>query len=178
MNLQAKYPVSMRVLHWLISLLILTLIGVGWYMAELPKEDPNKYALYPWHKSFGMLVLMLVSLRLVNRLRSQVPPMPSVLASWELGLAKVTHCVLYLFMFAVPLSGYTMSSAGGYDINFFGTTLPALIAKNETIGGIAHEAHEILGFALLGLVALHAAGAIKHRLFDKDKGGDVLGRML
>lgn len=178
MNLVVKYPLSMRVLHWLISISILTLTGVGWYMAGLPNEAPDKFDLYPLHKSFGMLVLLLVTLRLANRLRSTVPPLPAVLAGWEKTAAQLAQLLLYILMFAVPLMGYTMSSAGGHAVPFFGIDLPLLIDKNKAVGGFAHQWHEWLAYTMLALVGLHAAGALKHRLVDRAKGGDVLSRML
>jgi cytochrome b561 len=72
-----------------------------------------------------------------------------------------------------------MSNAGGHPIHFFGLfEMPALVSENEAIGDLTHEAHEILGWAILVLIALHLAGAVKHRL--KDRGGetDILKRML
>lgn len=173
-----KYPAALRALHWLIALLILGLIAVGWYMAGLPDDAPGKFAFYPWHKSFGVLILLLVTLRLTIRWRSLIPELPAALSRFEAGAARWSHRLLYLLMFLVPLSGYTMSSAGGHPINFFGLEFAGLIPKNKPLAEFAHEAHEILAFTLLGLVLVHAAAAIKHRVVDRARGGDVLERML
>jgi cytochrome b561 len=82
-------------------------------------------------------------------------------------------------MILVPLSGYIMSNAGGYPMNFFGMgELPALIGKSKALGEIAHEAHEIMGFAMLALIVLHVAGAMKHRMKDRNGESDILKRML
>ena len=79
----------------------------------------------------------------------------------------------------VPLSGYLMSNAGGYPIHFFGLfEMPALVGESKAIGGFAHEAHWIVGYAMAALVLLHMAGAIKHRLKVKGSEADILQRML
>ncbi len=173
-----KYPVALRLLHWVMALIILGMIAVGWYMAGLPKEAPNKLFFYPWHKSFGVLILLLVMVRLAIRLRSQVPELPVALAAWEKRLAWFSHRLFYVLMILVPLAGYTMSCAGGHPVNFFGTELPALVPENEPLAEFAHMAHAVLAFTLLGVMVLHVAGTIKHRWVDRDPSKDVLSRML
>ncbi len=175
----SKYPVSMRILHWLMALAIFGLIGSGWYMAGLPDEAANKYDLYPLHKSFGALIIMLFALRLALRLSSQIPELPLALANWEVKLSHLTHGLIYGLMLAVPVSGYVMSGAyeHGHGIDFFWTKLPDLVPKNETLFQAAHAAHDVLPYLLLGVLSLHIAGAIKHRWFDP-AGADVLPRML
>ncbi len=173
-----RYPPVMRALHWLMALIVFCMVAVGWYMAGIPDEAPDKFALYPWHKSFGVLVLLLVTLRLLVRLRSRIPELPAALSRFERRAAWWSHRLLYVLLFAVPLSGYTMTSAGGHPINFFGAEFAGLIPKNEVLAELAHEVHAILAFTLLGLALVHAAAAIKHRIVDRARGGDVLERML
>lgn len=172
-----KYSTLMRVLHWVIAVIILTLIGVGWWMTGLADDDPVRGQVYGLHKSFGVLVLLLVALRFVVRLASKVPPLPDTIAPGIRKLAHGTHYLLYLFMFIVPISGYVMSDAGGYPVKLFGFTMPDFFEKDKAIGGLAHELHEILPYVLLGLILLHLAGALKHRFFEKPE-NDVLRRML
>lgn len=57
------HPLS-RFLHWFMALLILGLIAVGVYMHELPDDAPNRLQLYTFHKTFGVIVFVLVWLRL------------------------------------------------------------------------------------------------------------------
>src|SRR5512136_702699 len=106
-----KYPVAMRVLHWLMATIIVGMVCVGWTMVSMDDKVPAKFELlYPWHKSFGMLILLLVIVRIATRLRSSIPPEPEALAAWEKGLSKVAHVALYVLMIAVPCMGYSMSS--------------------------------------------------------------------
>lgn len=182
-NSATEYGTVSKALHWLMAAIIVTLIGVGIYMADLPTDtvEQKKYAFQfvSLHKSFGVLVLMLIVVRLVWLRISPAPALPAAFAPKERKLVKALQGILYLLMILVPLSGYLMSNAGGHPVNFFGMgELPALIGKSKSVGGFAHEMHEILGWSILFVIILHMAGAIKHRL--KDKGGemDILKRML
>lgn len=173
-----KYSLTMRVLHWLIALLILGMIGVGWYMAGLPDEDPVKYDIYPVHKSIGITLLGLIVLRLLVRFVSPIPKLPNELAGWEKVLTKTTHFLLYLLMLLVPISGYLMSDFAGFPVEWFGIDVPGFVPDNMDNSENALSAHGILPYILLGLVILHILGSLKHRFIDKDKNTDVLKRML
>ena len=182
-NSSSEFGTLSKILHWSMAAIIITLIGVGIYMAELPKEttEQKQYAFqfYGLHKSFGVVVLALMVFRLVWIRLSPPPALPAVFDAKEKMITKAVQGFLYILMILMPLSGYLMSNAGGFPINFFGLgELPALIGKSKEIGGIAHEAHEIMGFAMLALIVLHVAGALKHRIKDKGGESDILKRML
>jgi cytochrome b561 len=182
-NSATDYGTLSKALHWLMAAIILALIFVGIYMAGLPKETAaeKQYAFqfYGLHKSFGVLALLLIVLRLVWTRLSPAPALPSAFAPKERVVVKALQGLLYLLMIVMPVSGYLMSNAGGHPIHFFGLfEMPAVVGESKALGGFAHEMHEIMGWAMLVLIVLHMAGAIKHRL--KDKGGetDILKRML
>ena len=182
-NSATEYGLVSKTLHWLMAAIILGLIFVGIYMADLPMEtaEEKQYAFqfYDLHKSFGVVAFALIILRLVWIPISPAPQLPSAFAPKERMMVKALQGLLYLLMLVMPISGMVMSNAGGHPINFFGMgNLPALIGENEGLAEIAHEVHEIMGWTILVVIILHMAGAIKHRL--KDKGGetDILKRML
>lgn len=169
------YPLSMRILHWLIGFAIIALIAVGLYMGGLEDNDPNRGALYTLHKATGFTVLYLVAIRVIVRLKSILPPLPAGISHREGQLAHGVHMLLYVMMFVMPLSGVMMSNAFGHGIDYYGLFfIPPFIAENREIGGIAHEIHEYGWWVLAGLLVLHIAGVIKHRFVDKH---DVLHRM-
>ncbi len=171
-----KYHFFLRILHWFMAICILGLIACGWYMDGLDREAPNKFTFYAWHKSFGVLMILAVVLRIVLRLVTRIPPLPESLPPSEKLLAHGAHLLLYVGMIAVPVSGFVMSMAGGHGVSFFGIKLPEIIAKNESAAGLAHNVHDILPYILLGVIALHIAGALKHRFMDKPE-HDVIRRM-
>lgn len=173
-----KYALSSRIIHWLMAAVILFLLALGIYMTEfLPKDSPNHLQVYELHKSFGVLALALIFVRVTNRLIKKAPPLPNTMPKYEQILAHLGHIGLYVLMLVVPLSGFLMSNSFGFPVKFFGIELPMLIATNFDNGKIFSEVHELAAYALLGLVIAHVAAVIKHRFFDKPE-NDVLKRMI
>lgn len=179
MNQPVRYSGALRALHWLSALAIVALIVVGVYMADLADNDPSRPAIYAMHKSVGVLTLFLLAARLIWLRLTPAPGLPAVFGEREKAVTKGIRSMLYLLMFLVPVSGWVMSNAAGYPVSFFGLfDLPTLLEKSRPIGRFTHEMHELMGFAIAGLVLLHVAGAVKHRLADKGGPSDVLARML
>ncbi len=175
-NDEELYGALSKGFHWTIALIIIGLIALGWYMAELDREAPGRAVLYLTHKSLGVLVLELALLRLLWISYTRPPSLPAGLRQWEKTAAHLMHIVLYGMMFAIPFTGYMLSATGGYPVTFFNLyEIPAIFPKDEGLHEIAEEVHEILAFTTLGLVVVHVAGALKHRFVD---GNDVLERML
>ncbi|UYM18210.1 cytochrome b [Endozoicomonas euniceicola] len=173
-----KYPVLMRLMHWLMAITILGMIGSGWFMAGLdPDTAPYKYDIYFWHKSFGVLAMLLIVARIIIRLSIKHPKLSETLPSFEKALAKLAHFSMYLLMIAVPVSGLLMSEFSGKPIPFFGLTLPEVIENNKELAGQLHSIHTSIPFVLLGIIALHILGALKHRFMDSPE-NDVLKKML
>jgi len=176
-----KYPLRMRIFHWGMAAIILGLICAGWLMVSPDEVTMSPYDFfYPWHKSFGMLILFAALARLVMRLRTRTPELPAGLASWEKAGAKVGHALLYTLMIVVPLMGYSMSSSFTQSdgVYFFGVNLPELLPKNDARFEVFRMLHRYLAYTLLGLVAVHAIGALKHRFLDRNPANDVLSKML
>lgn len=177
-----KYPLSMRMAHWLRAVVLLGTLGVGALMVRLPDELPMKFAqLYPNHKQFGLLALLLALVQMGLRFRSHIPELPPGLAPWERVLAKGVKAALYALLVVVPLMGYAMSStftqSDGVPFFFLGH-VPELLPKNDAWFEVFQMIHRYLAYALLVLLVLHIGGAIKHRCVDPDRRNDVLQRML
>lgn len=157
----------MRLLHWTIAVLMIGLIIAGFVMSDM-ENSPLKFQIYGLHKSFGLAVLGFAILRWLVRISSEVPPMPDVVRWYEKMLARFTYVFMYLALLAMPISGYVMSVAGGYPVSFFGYPVPALFPKNEGLGKIAYETHELLGWVWVALITLHVLGYLKHLIFDRE----------
>ena len=121
----------------------------------------------------------LTLLRLLWRLANPAPALPAHMTPFEVLLAKATHLGFYTLMLLLPLSGWAMvsTSAKRFPISYFGFfDVPYLpLGQSQTLGGLMHESHELLGFAAIALISLHVLAALKHHYFDRD---DVLARML
>jgi cytochrome b561 len=176
-----KYPLSMRVIHWTMAVIIMGMILAGWTMVRMDDATPAKFDhFYPWHKSFGILVLMLAITRFAVRSTSIVPALPDGLAGWERRASKIAHVLLYVLMVIVPVMGYSMSSSYTQSdgVFFFGTMLPELLPKNDARYEVFQLLHRVLAYTLLALITIHVIGALKHRFLDRHRDTDVLQRML
>jgi len=163
-----------QVLHWLVALMILGLGIVGLYMTTM-QASIDKLKVYALHKSFGITVLTLVALRLVWRLARKAPP-PVPMPRWQDLSARAVHALLYVLMFAIPLSGWLYNSASNFPLRWFGLFhVPAIWGADPGVKAWAREVHETGFWILATLVLLHAAAAFKHHYIDKD---ETLRRML
>lgn len=167
-------------LHWLVAVSIIGLLLVGVYMVET-----KAYGLYPWHKSFGVIVFLIVLVRVGWRILNGWPEPIRQYPDLERITAKVVHWILILATVLMPVSGFLMSSLGGHGVDLFGVELVArnpdpenpkkVLAHNGDLAGLAHSIHHWVGYILFTAVILHIAGALKHHLMDKD---GTLSRML
>jgi len=175
-----KYPLNLRVLHWLMAVLIIGLIGVGFYMSNLPQDAANKFDMYPTHKAIGFIVMMLLVIRVIVRIKGPIPNSMAGLNYWEVKLSHWVHSLLYISMFSMVVSGYFMNSTFAYakGINIFGLfTVPDITTKSELWNMVMHTIHSNSAYVLCGTLLLHIAGVVKHRYFD-GKENDVLSRMI
>lgn len=185
-----RYTRTAVILHWLIAFAIFGMFALGWYMTGLPKEAPGQLSydlfdlgIYQWelakeasprafyfnlHKSIGITLLGLITLRILWRLANKAPALLTSYKAWERKLSTTAHHTLYLLMLLVPISGLIMSVAGKYGVKWFGLDFIAGI-ENDVVREIFKETHEIAGLILLAFIALHIAGALKHKLIDKDE---------
>ncbi len=184
---QGRHPMSLRnpvdrwggvsqTLHWLIALLILVLGIVGLTMGELPKT-PKYFWVYTAHKSLGLSVLALVIARLAWRVFAGAPQPVAGTPHWQERIASATHWLLYVLIFAVPLSGWLYDSASGLrPFRWFDQfEVPKLSAPDEGVRAVAHFLHEWGFWLLVAVVLAHAGAAFYHHLFQRDA---TLARML
>ncbi len=175
MTSPARYSGMAISLHWLIAFLILAAFPLGLYMSDLALS-PLKLKLISYHKWLGVTVFLLAAARLAWRATHTPPPLPASMSAWQRYAAHGLHHLLYVLLFAIPLSGWLMSSAKGFQTVYFGVLpLPDLIGKDKALGDLLKEVHGLLNYGMLGLVIAHAGAALKHQFIDRD---GILARML
>lgn len=163
-----RYTRTAMSLHWLIALMIIGLFAFGLYMVELPLS-PQKLKYYSYHKWAGVTVFLLVLLRLLWRITHRPPELPAGMPRWQVKAAKAGHHLLYLLMVIVPLSGWLMSSAKGFQTVWFGVLpLPDLLSKDAALGDALLWVHRLLNWLFMAVVAGHIAAALKHHFIDRD----------
>ncbi|TKS54630.1 cytochrome b [Luteimonas yindakuii] len=167
-------PVS-KLLHWTIVVLIGWLAWLGLTMVDMP-TTPAKIDAYALHKSLGLTLLALVTLRLAWRLYAGAAHALSGTPRWQTRIAGITHAGMYVLMFVIPLSGWLFNSASGYPLQWFRQfNLPALAGQDAMLAQSARLVHEVGVWLLLALVAMHAGAALYHHFVQRDA---TLRRML
>ena len=173
--MSARYTHTAITLHWLIALLVFAAFPLGLYMHDLPLS-PYKLRLYSYHKWLGVCVMLFVVIRLLWRVTHRPPALPDSMRGWEKLVAESMHYLLYILLFAIPLSGWLMSSAKGFQTVLFGMIpLPDLLNKDKFLGEFLQQVHESFNWILLIMVCAHVTASLKHHFIERD---DVLQRML
>ena len=170
-----RYTRTAKALHWLMAILFFGLLALGFYMHDLPLS-PEKLKLYSWHKWAGVTAFLLVWFRLFWRVTHRPPALPDTMPRVMQFAAHAGHFVLYALMLAIPLSGWLMSSAKGFQTVWFGVLpIPDLLGKNKELGDLLQTVHMSLNLLFVAVIAGHIGAALKHHFIDKD---DILTRML
>ena len=173
--MNARYTKTAKGLHWLMAVLFFGMLGLGFYMQGLPLS-PDKLKLYSWHKWVGVTVFLLALFRIAWRVTHQPPALPSSMPRLMQIAAHAGHHMLYMLMFLIPLSGWLMSSAKGFQTVWFSILpIPDLIEKNKLLGDLLQTVHVSLNYLFIAVLIGHIGAALKHHFIDKD---DILTRML
>jgi cytochrome b561 len=132
--------------------------------------------LYNWHKSIGLIILLIVLLRFTWRKTTRLPNWAETLTKMEQTLVHWYERVLYAAMFVMPISGYLYVMAGGYGVHFLSRVhLPNPIPLSETVATAARWTHIATGWLILAALAIHVGLVLKHQLIQRD---GLLRRML
>ena len=177
-NTEHRFGAIGVLFHWSMAILIMALAGLGLYMVTLPDAGFNlkKITLILYHKDFGMLVLALAILRLAWRLSNVIPQATELLPDWQQIAARFVHLCFYALMFALPITGWLMSSAAGFPVSLLELfTLPDLISHNDYLFQQFVEIHKWLGYGFIFFILIHTGAALGHHFIFKD---DTLRKML
>ena len=171
-NEPAQFAVRSRILHWLMAAMLLTMLFIG---AAMVASLGNYHRLVAIHRPLGILILILAAIRLANRMTSTLPPFPPTMSARERWMASVSERLLYALMFALPLVGWGMLSAGHYPIVMFGPVhLPAILPANPTLYAVLRKTHTILAYLLFLTFLFHLSTVLFHTLVVRDR---LLNRM-
>ena len=179
----AKYALSQRVLHWGIAVIVIGTLAAGMTIGQLGGFSGTREVfgdatgmLYKYHKTFGVLVLFAMLVRIAVKLRLGKPGYAAPLKPVERIASNAIHGMLYLALVAMPVLGWLATGAGGFPVEFFEWKLPGILNKADH--GHLYKTlmwwHGVVGWVILVCLVLHIAGAMKHWLIDRD---GVMGRM-
>jgi cytochrome b561 len=162
----STFPLLSRLLHWTMAVLILAMLFIGVAMVSSLSDYHRLVAI---HRPLGILLLVLVAVRLINRLLSPPPALPADMPAVLKFLAHASHWLLYGLMFAQPLVGWGMLSAADYPIQIVGSFhLPPILPHDKALYAFLRPLHTVLAFTLFATFLLHLGAALTHALVFKD----------
>jgi cytochrome b561 len=164
-NNEDHYGAIAILFHWSMALIVIGLAALGLYMVTLPDVGFNtkKIMLILYHKEFGMLILALLAMRLAWRVTHVLPQLVAHLPVWQQIAARFVHLSFYALMFALPMTGWLMSSATGIPVSFFGLfTLPDLLLRDDYLFQRLIDIHKWLGYLLILFLFIHMSAALRH----------------
>jgi len=162
-----QFPLALRLVHWLMAVLVIAMLFIGIGMVSTVSE--MRTWLIDLHRPLGILILCLAALRVCLRLAGRTPPLPDDLPLWQKAAAHASHLVLYALLFALPLVGWTMLSAGGYPIALFGAVhLPPLGPVDPMLFAFLRRAHTLLALLLFLTILAHLCAALFHAWIRRD----------
>lgn len=173
-NTPARYGSVAQTLHWVVVGLVITQFTLA-YVAENLPLGPDKIGTLARHKSVGITIFALAIIRLAWRFFNRPPPLPPM-PRWQASASRISHGALYGLLFAMPLIGWTMSSASNYPVSWFGLVqLPDLVSPDPDLKQSLRDAHHLFAKLLAILAGVHILAALKHQFLDHN---GLLYRML
>jgi cytochrome b561 len=172
----ASYDRVAQAVHWLVAVLAVTVVWLGWGIGWAPRNTPRRDFFVLVHESVGLTILAAMVFRAWWRWRHPPPPLPPTLARHEAALAQLTHLALYVLLIAMPLAGYSSAAMAGHAVDLFGIlTIPPIWPENDRLSQWAIAVHLAGQYPLYLFIALHVAGALFHGAIRRD---GVIERML
>lgn len=173
-----KYTPRAIALHWIIALMIVCLMAVGFTMTDLPKgPDSPRGMVFNWHKTFGLITGLLILYRYWWRSENPPPILPPEVPQWEVRVANISHRLLYACMFTMPVSGFLGSNfhPKGYGVKLFNEIqIPVFGWPSQELYDVFNGIHQSVALLLATLIALHIVAAMRHLV----SGSDVFRRMM
>jgi len=174
-NTDQSWGAPAKLLHWAVAALVFVQIALGW-AAVTWRLSPTKLDLFVWHKSTGMLILMLMVVRAAWRMANAAPSLPADMRPLERRAAQASHLLLYLLLLLTPVTGWIVNSAANVPFRMFWLIpVPALVEPDKANSDAAASVHFALFVALALLLAVHVGAALRHHFLKRN---DVLVRML
>jgi len=164
-----RYDKVAITLHWIVAIGVFVMIGLGWYMTDIPKGTPDRALFYNLHKSIGVTLAIIVLVRVVWRWTHDPPPLPQGTPRWVVSASKLTHGLLYALLVLMPVAGFTASNFTKYGVTYFGLfKIGPFFAESKALYELFQGIHHAGADVLVIVLAVHIAAALKHLLIDKD----------
>lgn len=173
-TLSQRWHGGQQAFHWLTVMMVFGQLSIGVWLTRTPFESPLRVPLFDFHTSLGLTILLVTAARLFWRLTHPRPPLPGDMPALQRGVARITHVLLYVMLFVMPVLGYFMVSAYGEGTPFWAWLVPASGPVDRAFGRTLLGWHIAGAITFAVLIVLHVGGALYHELIRRD---NVLRRM-
>lgn len=174
--MQRRYSAVNQALHWLTALCMFAILPLAWVMTSMTAKNPVHDTLFNWHKTLGLIVLLLTLVRIVWRLFDGPPPYPPDIARWERALAHAFYSLFFVALLWMPITGFLTSYYGGHPVKLFNLIeTPQLLPKDQARSHVFESLHLLGQWLIYGLIVLHLCAVTMHVIWRRT---GVLGRML
>jgi cytochrome b561 len=174
--MQSRYSHTNQALHWVTAACMFAILPLAWVMVNAKEGAPFSAALFNWHKTLGVVVLLITAYRITWRFFDPPPPYPPQVAAWDRLLAHTVYWLFFAVMIFMPVTGFLTSAYGTHGLKLFNwISTPQPVAPDKGLSQFFGSLHVWGQWAVYALIALHLAGVVMHAIWGKD---GVLGRML
>ena len=174
--MQPRYSAVNQALHWITALCMVAILPLAWVMTNAEHKTPGLSAMYNWHKTLGIIVLLVTAFRIVWRFIDKPPPYSQKIAAWDKGLAHATYWLFFATLLWMPITGSIMTLYGKHPTVLFNLIpTPQILTPNDAMEEKFGYLHALGQWAVYGLILLHVSGVAVHLIWGKD---GILGRML
>jgi superoxide oxidase len=149
-------------LHWAIAALVLALLASVELHEVFPKGSFARSLFMKCHFWLGMIIGLLTLIRLYVRIGQRPAPIVPTPALWQTRLADIVQWAFYGILLLMPVLGYLMINAKGFDLSVGSFSLGHWLAEDKELAEQLEEIHETIGNVFIALVVLHTAAALYH----------------
>jgi len=161
-----QFSALMRFFHWLTAAMVLTMLGIGVAMVA---SLADYHRLVSLHRPLGILILIVVVIRYVNRRFSTLPPFPATMSSRERFAASASELLMYTLLFVQPFVGWGMLSAARYPIVLYGSLhLFPILPHGASLYAVLRKTHTVIAYLLFLTFLAHFGAVLFHTLIVRD----------
>jgi len=169
---RTQFALLSRILHWLMAAMLLAMLFIGITMVASVRDYHKLVSL---HRPLGIAILILAIVRLINRKLTTLPPFLPTMSERGRRFTTISERLLYMLMFALPLVGWGMLSAGHYPIVMFESVhLPPILPASPMLYAVLRKTHTVLAFLLFGTFLAHLGMMLFHTFIVRDR---IINRM-
>ena len=164
----SHYHPLLVTLHWLLAVLIIATLVVGFFLlAAMPNTDAQKIVVLRVHMAVGMLILALMVIRFIVRMLTARPEKATTGYPLLDQIAPISHYGFYVLVLLMVGSGFTTAILARLPAIVFGGSGAPLPPTFKIYPSFL--AHGYIATILAGFIVLHVLAAFYHQFVRRDR---------